>query len=690
MAQAEHNSDPDRRRNLYVFNLGLLFFRRARHILEAHGFAVRFGFPNQPNDLIGVWGRKKTSKRGRAIAKRKNLPLLTIEDSFLRSVRTGRQGAPSLGVVCDKTGIFFDATGPNDLAALIKSSAGIPQTEFDRATRGIAALKENQLSKYNAFEMDDPDLPFDYVLVVDQTVGDASVRLGGASRETFDRMLQAAMNDHPGVRILVKVHPETNAGKRSGYFGKSNTSDLVQLYDKPVSPWVLMDRARAVYTVTSQFGLEAIFAGLRPVVFGKPFYAGWGLSDDRHPELEQKGWRKAEHLFWAAYLKYTLWYDPFFKRKSTFHRTVNVVSAQAENWRDGSRGAVLLGMRLWKRGFLRTMLGQSGKKMRFAKSLPEALEFAVRLKAPLYAWGRTGGEELRDRADITGVDLVTVEDGFVRSQGLGAELVRPCSLVFDRAGIYYDPSVPSDLENMIAASPELPIHELERAGALRHQFCRAGLSKYNLGGKSRELPAKEGQKTVLVVGQVEDDASVQLGCADICTNRDLLWAARQAFPKAFIVYKPHPDVEAGLREGAVSVEILRATANGVARKRDITGLIKSCDVVCTMTSLAGFEALMHGKEVVCFGTPFYAGWGLTDDRGESLERRSARPTLDQLTHACLIGYPRYWDPISGEPCPAETVFERFEKGEFGPKGTMKTRILAKLQGVLANYNFLWR
>lgn len=690
MAKANNTTDPDRKRNLYVFNLGLLFFRRARHILEAHGFAVRFGIPNKEDDIIGVWGRKATSRRGRAVAKRKNLPLLTIEDSFVRSVRTGRQGAPSLGVVCDRSGIFFDATSENDLAKLIKSAVGIPQSEFDRATRGIDALRVNHLSKYNAFELTDAELPFDYVLVVDQTLGDASVRLGGADRKTFAQMLQTAKDENPGVKILIKVHPETSAGKRAGHFGADDASELVALFDKPVSPWTLMKRARKVYTVTSQVGLEAIFAGHRPVVFGRSFYAGWGLSDDRHPEMVQKGFRKPEHLFWAAYFRYSLWYDPFFKRKSTFQRTVGVVSAQAANWRVGSRGAVMLGMRLWKRGFLRKMLGQAGQKIRFANSVDAAISTAKSVGSPMFVWGQSGGDTLRNKADIAGVDVVMVEDGFVRSQGLGAELVPPCSLVFDQSGIYYDPNQTSDLETLINRSNELPIQELERARALRTQYCRAGLSKYNLGAKPVKLSAKDGQRVVLVVGQVEDDASVQLGCSTINTNQGLLWAARQAFPKDYIVYKPHPDVETGLRGGAVGIETLRATANGVARKRDITALIKSCDVVCTMTSLAGFEALMHGKEVVCFGTPFYAGWGLTDDRADVLKRRVTRPNLDQLTHAVLIGYPQYWDPVSGEPCPAETVFERFEKGQFGAKGSAKTKALAKAQGVFASYAYLWR
>jgi capsular polysaccharide export protein len=683
------NAPVDRQR-LFVFNLGLLFYRRARRILEAHSFDVKFGIPGRDTDMIGVWGRKRTSKRGRKVAERRNLPLLTIEDSFLRSVRTGRQGAPSLGVICDRRGIFFDTTQDSDLTALIKASVGVPQVELDKAVAGIDVLKTQGLSKYNAFELDDADLPTDFVLLVDQTKGDASVRLGSANSDSFQTMLKCAMDEHPGVKILIKAHPETLAGKRSGHFNATDAQGVVEFYGKAVSPWRLMKSARAVYCVTSQMGLEAIFAGHRPVVFGLPFYASWGMTDDRHADATQKGWRKPEHLFWAAYLKYPLWYDPFFERRSTFYKTVDVLSAQAKNWRDGSRGSVMLGMRLWKRGFLRRMLAQSGQRIQFANGQEAALNLARKNNAPLYVWGQTGGENLSAMAEARDVEIVTVEDGFVRSKGLGAELVQPCSLVFDRQGIYYDPANRSDLEDLIAGSCDLPTREIERAGALQRQFCRADLSKYNLGGAMRNLPVKEGQQAVLVVGQVEDDASVMLGCDIIKSNKDLLWAARQAFPKAYLIYKPHPDVEAGLRSGAVGAETLRATADGIARNSDITGLIKACDVVCTMTSLAGFEALLHGKKVVCFGAPFYAGWGLTDDREAIPERRVARPSLEQLIHACLIGYPRYWDPISGDPCPAETVFERFERGQFGPKRTGMSKVLAKLQGVFASYAHLWR
>ena len=63
-----------------------------------------------------------------------------------------------------------------------------------------------------------------------------------------------------------------------------------------------------------------------------------------------------------------------------------------------------------------------------------------------------------------------------------------------------------------------------------------------------------------------------------------------------------------------------------------------------MTSLSGFDALLRGKRVVVYGRPFYAGWGLTEDR-LSIPRRQRQLTLDALVAGALLRYPIYWDPI---------------------------------------------
>jgi capsular polysaccharide export protein len=239
------------------------------------------------------------------------------------------------------------------------------------------------------------------------------------------------------------------------------------------------------------------------------------------------------------------------------------------------------------------------------------------------------------------------------------------------------------LEELIAKRETLRPDQEQRVERMVGQLLSKGLSKYNTGGTNLSLP--EGHR-VLVPGQVEDDASILLGTSEVRTNMGLLSAARDAHPDAVLIYKPHPDVEAGLREGKIDAHKL---ADVVAKNMDPAALLAQVDEVWTMTSLTGFEALLRGVKVTTLGAPFYAGWGLTTDLGTVPARRGARPSLMGLIHATLIDYPRYMDPATGQPCPVEIVVERLSSGHVAHPSPLN-RILSKLQGIFATYAHLWR
>lgn len=252
------------------------------------------------------------------------------------------------------------------------------------------------------------------------------------------------------------------------------------------------------------------------------------------------------------------------------------------------------------------------------------------------------------------VRVVRVEDGFLRSVGLGADLTRPLSWVMDTRGIYFDPRKPSDLEVMLQKG-DFPEALLQRAAALRRQLVQAGLSKYNLIGTPWQRPATP-RPVVLVVGQVETDASIATGTQDIRTNIGLLQAVRQQRPEAWLVYKPHPDVEAGLRRRGAHEEQARSWADEVLLQGAMAQILPLVDEVHVMTSLAGFEALLRERPVVCHGQPFYAGWGLTTDRHPH-PRRTRLLTLDQLVAAALLRYPVYVAPHSRRRCTPEEALQ---------------------------------
>ncbi len=236
--------------------------------------------------------------------------------------------------------------------------------------------------------------------------------------------------------------------------------------------------------------------------------------------------------------------------------------------------------------------------------------------------------------------VVRMEDGFLRSVGLGVELTRPLSWVVDTRGMYYDATQISDLEWLLQ-NTEFSMAYLARAGRLCRAVVEAGVTKYNVGHGEWSRPAGVA-RVILVPGQVESDASIARGGAALCTNMALLRAVREAHPDAHVVYKPHPDVEARLR-------ILGQQEGGAGQWCDecvsdvpMECMLDGVDEVHTMTSLSGFEALLRGKRVTCYGQPFYAGWGLTRDISP-IPRRSHVLSLDQLVAGALIAYPLYLD-----------------------------------------------
>ena len=660
-------------RRLFVYNGGFLTQGRVRRILELSGHTVRLGLPG-PGDQVAVWGQSPTAWRGLAVAARRGVQVLRIEDAFLRSVLPGRSGQPPLGLVLDSRGMHFDPVQPSDLEDILAHHPLDDPALLARAVDAMSLMQADHLTKYTSFVVGPPDpLLQDAVLVIDQTFGDASVRASGADAGTFRRMLALARAEHPDARIVIKTHPETSAGHRKGYYSPSDCDARTVLYDQPISPWMILSAARAVYTVSSQFGFEAMIAGHRPVVLGQPFYIGWGQSDDRAPLLRRTRRLTVPQIFAAAMILYPRWYDPYRDRLCSLEDAMQTLAAQTRCWREDQQGWVGTGMRLWKRAPLQQFFGHH-KRMVFRAQVT-----APPTPARLMVWaGKT-------TPALDALGAVRIEDGFLRSRGLGADLIPPLSLVCDDLGIYYDPSRESRLERWIAASVDLPDHARARAAALIERLTAAGLSKYNLGGNGISADLPMGHR-ILVPGQVEDDASIRLGTGTIRTNLALLQATRAANPGAVILYKPHPDVEAGLRAGAVPNAAEYADA--VLALTDVIAALAGVDAVWTMTSALGFEALLRGKAVTCLGAPFYAGWGLTTDH-MAVNRRSARPDIVALIHATLIDYPRYFDPVSRQPCPVEVVVDRLSLGQVPALGRFN-RGLAKAQGAFATYAHLWR
>ncbi|MDX8386000.1 MAG: hypothetical protein R8M11_05745, partial [Gallionella sp.] len=394
-----------------------------------------FGKFSQSIEAVAGWGNKTTSKQARLYAEQNCLPYLAIEDGFLRSIGLGDRDPP-LSVVIDKIGIYYDASRPSNLEAQIAQKRS--DDELSRANDLIEAWRKTRVSKYNHLREHTGELPDNYVLVADQTLGDASVLLGQADPECFQRMLQAALEENPDCTVLVKIHPDVFAGKKNGYFDIStlSTTPRIKVLSENAHPVRLIESAKSIYVVTSQIGFEGLLWGKPVHTFGMPFYAGWGLTRDEKPAPPRRNKVSLAQLVYASLIDYPRYIDAETHERCEVEDTLAHISLQRKMQNRFPAVVYALGFSFYKRPIVRDYL--QGSEVRFIhnlKSLPNG--------GTLFVWGRT------DNDLDPSIRTIHLEDGFLRSVGLGADLVRPVSWVMDEQGIYFDSSSPSDLESIL-------------------------------------------------------------------------------------------------------------------------------------------------------------------------------------------------------------------------------------------------
>ncbi|MFK7991720.1 MAG: capsular polysaccharide biosynthesis protein [Sandaracinaceae bacterium] len=639
-----------------VFTAGLMRLPHLAAFLDAE--KVVYGpLQRRRPEAIAGWGQKPNTRLPKRLAQALCVPYLHLEDGFLRSFGLGVHGDPPLSVVVDRTGIYYDATQPSDLETLLAYDGDDDPLDdpalLARAERGMRVMRESGLAKYNqAPNHVLPPSEKTRVLVVDQTAGDLSIALGLPAPGGFDAMLAAARREHPDAEILVKTHPDVLADKRRANLH----ADDVTLLSTPFSSASLLEQVEHVYVMTSLMGCEALIHGCHVTCFGVPFYAGWGLTDDRAAVPSRRGrTRTLPQLFAAAYLRYARYVDPETGERCEAEDTMRYLARAREAATDQPATVVAYGFSAWKRAFVPNFVRGLGNEVRFAQDIDGATDTLANASDPaLLVWGIKEPAALRELAESRGVPILRMEDGFLRSVGLGSDLYAPASLVVDPDGIYYDPATPSALERILETRA-FDDAIRARARALRERIVETGVSKYNVGVRRHVGPVPgDGRRVVLVVGQVEDDASIQRGCLDVRRNEDLLREARIARPRGYVMYKPHPDVVSGNRRDSLPLTVARQMCDEVVVDASLADCLAAADEVHTMTSLVGFEALLRGRRVVAYGQPFYSGWGLTEDRHPH-PRRTRRLSLDELVAGTLLCYPRYVHPNTGLPTTPEAI-----------------------------------
>jgi capsular polysaccharide export protein len=270
-------------------------------------------------------------------------------------------------------------------------------------------------------------------------------------------------------------------------------------------------------------------------------------------------------------------------------------------------------------------------------SLDEVLKLNIDKNSIVYMYPAKEDLEIRKYCQENDIKVYLVEDAFIRSLTLGSSFFIPASIVIDSRGIYFDPRRESDLEHLLNYY-EFNDEVLTRAENLISLLSKNKISKYNhLAYKKIEVPNKN---IKLVIGQVDDDMSIKLGGYGLDSLTLLKKVKENSTDKDFIIYKPHPDVVAKIRDGAIDENIIFKYCDMVVKDLNLDSCFEICDEVHTITSLSGLEALIRNKKVFTYGMPFYAGWGLTEDF-RKCDRRKRKLNLTQLVAATYILYPEY-------------------------------------------------
>ncbi|EAL2642937.1 capsular polysaccharide biosynthesis protein [Campylobacter coli] len=604
-------------------------------------------------DVFVGWGRKKSGLKAVELAKKHNVKFLLLEDGFLRSLNLGVENSPSFSIVKDEIGIYYDATAPSKLENILNTYE-FSSEELEQAKKAIELIKKEKLSKYNnnlCLPKELFNANEERVLIITQVANDTSLKFGLADNFSTQDIINEAIKENPNAKIYIKIHPDVLSSKKQSDFNAQDLPSKCVVIKENYNPIELLSHFKKVYTKTSGMGFEALMLKQECVCYGMPFYAGWGLTQDKQMCKRRLKKRSLEEVFCAAYILYSEYFNPYLNQKSDIFDTIYTLAKYKKIEQVNSHTLYFLGFTLWKRWFMRPFFKAKNNKIIFLNSLDELYKANLNPEDKIFIWGKKYDKALLAK-DFNN-EIFLVEDGFLRSVFLGSDLTRPFSLIVDSKGLYVDPSKPSDLEDILQ-NHIFDESLKQRAKKLITMIMQNKFSKYN-GLKHEKLNFNTNKKIILIPAQVEDDASMILGGAGFDTLK-LLQSVRKANENAFIVFKPHPDVLSGNRKGLKDKSIILKYCDEIIENVSIDSAINASDEVHTITSTSGFDALLRGKKVVVYGKPFYAGWGLTSDL-HKIPRRTRVLSLEELVAGVLILYPRYIHPKSKNLCEVELALD---------------------------------
>ena len=282
------------------------------------------------NAVFLGWGYKKSGLEAMQMPKH-----ILLEDGFIRSVGLGVNGYPAFSIVEDEFGMHYDAF-KNTTIQQILNNYDFKKDEnlMTLAKNAIELIKKYKISKYNLNDMKLPESvknsKKEKVLIIAQTAGDNSLKYGRAYEFEPKDIILSALEENPNRDIFVKIHPDVLTGKRESSIDVELAKKYCKVLVENTNPILLLEEFDKVYTQTSQMGFEAVLLGKEVTTFGMPFYAGWGITNDKLNNEFRKIKLNPIEVFAGAYILYTKYYNPYENRECDIIETIEEINKQKD------------------------------------------------------------------------------------------------------------------------------------------------------------------------------------------------------------------------------------------------------------------------------------------------------------------------------------------------------------------------
>jgi len=606
---------------------------------------------------VVCWGYKSTSIKAEKLAKNKNLNLVRLEDGFVTSVPNSTL---KTSICIDYLGMHYSSK--SSLHELCMQSK--TETMLSRADAAIRYKNKHHISKYN----DTPVTDFNtiqhtkrkHILIVDQISDDESVKHSKCDIDVFKTMIMDALEHDPEAKILINKHPDNRKKTPFSslvddeFIKEIDSRKQVYFIQNKINPIQLLKQVDEVFTISSLLGFEAVLLDKEVHVYGTPFYSGYGLTNDKKALFREC--KTKEELFYSAYIQYCKYINPISGERCQLEDVLELIECNQKN--NPHTQIVIQKPSLWKRKFLSLYLDKFS-------ILPPVFN------SNFYnaEWGFSSKPST----------FYNVEDGFVRSRGLGSSLTPPLSLAIDSGGIYYDHNSDSDLQKILNHY-DFSNRVLLRANKIHKSLIEKRLTKYNISDNKQSVHIPS-TPYVLVPGQIESDKSI-IASGSGFKNYDAVMVAKERYPEHKIVYRPHPDITFNnvVPQDDISAKEL---ADITTSEGNIIDWIEHSSAVITITSNTGFEALIRGIPVYCLGYPYYFGYGLTESE-VSIPSRKRKINLTMLIASVLVLYPTYFNYKKEMFCRIEETLDEICNTPV-PKSISSnfiTRLGYKLRGMM--------